>query len=207
MSTNFGIVGYLDVPRSEAETVLAQCQSMLQGAGWIEGDEDPEAAYAPRGPCFRPGPTSGIETKAYTRVDGSVSKPVNGVVFAGPRYINSGPITSVPSFVCPACGTRTTGAHALSGEPESDLARPQLDRCFDLIGRYYESDDPSRVVACVVCDAHVDVNDLIDDGPPTFVLSEVAVEFWQWPPDTVDAVASVLDAGLARAHRQGWVKV
>jgi hypothetical protein len=65
----------------------------------------------------------------------------------------------------------------------------------------------SDLVACVVCDAHVDVNDLIDDGPPTFVLSEVAVEFWQWPPDTVDAVASVLDAGLARAHRQGWVKV
>lgn len=201
MGTSFGIVGYPDVPRAQAPEVLRTCEAVLRDGGWIMGEIDEEAAYGPRGACYRPGPASGIETTSHRLPDGNVIKSIDGVVFCGLRYINHGPFVITPNFRCPACGTH------MDGEGESDVARAQMERCFELFGTYYEGDDPARDVACVACEAMVDVNVFIEDGVPTFVLSDVAVEFWQWPPDTQDAAAKVLDAALGRTHLQGWIKV
>ncbi|MEJ6390276.1 hypothetical protein [Gymnodinialimonas ulvae] len=201
MSTSYIIVGYPDVPRPEAAAVLAQCEAALRAQGWIEGDDDRASAHAPKGPAYRPGPASGIVTTSHPLPDGTVIKPINGVVFCGPRYMNYGPFAIMPNFHCPTCGV------AMDGDNESDIAMAQQELCFGLFSEYFKSEDPSRDVPCAVCGAMVDVNALVDDGAPTFILSEVAVEFWQWPPDTVDAAAAVLDAALGRTHLQGWIKV
>lgn len=199
MSTSYGIVGYPDVPRAQAAEVLAQCETILRGAGWIIGDDDSTSAYAPRGPAFRPGPASGIETTSTELPDGSVLNSINGVVFCGPMYVNHGPFADTPSFQCPACGTTI--------DREASDAMAQQERCFDLFHAYFDGQVTSRDVACIRCQAAVDINALVDDGAPTFILSDVAVEFWDWHPVKVDAVAKVLDAALGRTHRQGWIKV
>lgn len=200
MSTNYGIVGYPDVPRAQAQDVLGQCEAVLRDADWI-AEEDATAAYAPRGPAFRPGPTSGIETTEHPLLDGTTIKSINGVVFCGPKYMNHGPFIILPNFCCPECGM------FMDGEARTEQAELQQEACFGLFEEYFKGEDPARDVACVACQALVDVNALVDDGGPTFILSEVAVEFWQWPPDRLDAVAGVLDAALGRTHLQGWIKV
>ncbi len=190
MGMAYAIVGYPGVGRNE---------TALRAAGFIAGDADPETAYTKDVPVFRPGPATGLETKAYDLPDGTVIKTPNGVAFCGPRYINHGPFIDTPSFRCPCCGART--------KRDDGRAAAQMEQCFELFSTYFEGDDPSRCVTCLICEARIDVNDLIDDGPPTFVLSDVAVEFWEWPPDTVARAAQVLDAAMGQDHRMGWVKV
>lgn len=199
MSTSYGIVGYPDVPRAQAVQVLEDCETVLRAGRWIMGEDDPSAAYAPRGRTFRPGPASGITTTSHELPDGNVIKSIDGVVFCGPMYINHGPFIDTPSFVCPVCKAKV--------DRDSAQAKAQQERCFDLFNVYFDGQVTPRDVACVVCEAQVDVNALVDDGAPTFILSDVAVEFWNWPPEKVDAAAAVLDAALGRAHLQGWIKV
>jgi hypothetical protein len=201
MSTSYAIAGYPDVPRAQAEQVLAQCQAALRDAGWIMGEDDPTSAFAPRGPAFRPGPASGMTTTTHVLPDGTSLKSIDGVVFCGPMYLNHGPFVIVPSFKCPSCGT------FMDGESESAQAKAQQERCFDLFNRYFTDATDTRDVACVICDAQVDINALIHDGAPTFILSDVAVEFWGWTPDKVDDAAAILDTALGRSHLRGWIKV
>ena len=189
MSTSYGLVGYPDVPRSEAAHVLRACEAALRGGGWITGDEDPEAAHSSKGHAFRPGP-------AWRESYGSL----NGVVFCGPGYLNHGPFISGPDFRCPACGAFHEAGQGSTGWDA------QQERCFDLFGRYSKGDAPLREVACVACEALVDINAMVDGGAE-FVLSDVAIEFWNWPPDSMEAAAAVLDACLGRRHRPGWVRI
>ncbi|MEX3017722.1 hypothetical protein [Gymnodinialimonas hymeniacidonis] len=202
MGAAYGIVGYPDVPRGEAAGALAACEAALREDGWIEGDHDPDAVYGDRGPTFRPaadGPAGRLLFMTHPVSGARMEMAINGVSFCGPSYLNHGPFIDMPSFECPSCGGET--------RRETDGARAQQERCFEMFGRYADADDALRQVACVHCQAEVDINDLIADGPPTFVLSDVAVEFWDWPPDLIEPAAALMDRALGRPHRMGWVHV
>ncbi|MBF9032864.1 hypothetical protein HKCCE2091_01325 [Rhodobacterales bacterium HKCCE2091] len=199
MGSGYAILGYPDTPRDGAAGALASCERALRDAGWIEGEADPEATYGTRWPSFRPGPAASDRVKFVETRQGRVPLSVNGVAFCGPGYFNHGPFVITPDFRCPDCG-----AEIGHGTPE---AREQQERCFALVADFCEARTESRAVACVVCAAEVDLNDLIADGPPTFALCHVAVEFWDWPPDEVAEAAKVTDEAMGQVHRDGWVKV
>ncbi len=174
MGTAYAIVGYPGVGRNETAPALRACEAALRAAGCVAGDADPETAYTKDVPVFRPGPAVGLETEAYDLPDVTLIKTLNGVASCGPRYIDHGPFIGPPSFRCPGCGVRI--------ERDDGRAAAQMEQCFELFATYFEGDDPSRGGTCLTCEAQVDANDPIDDGPPTFALSDVAVEFWEWPP-------------------------
>lgn len=202
LSTFYSIIGYPDVPRAEASAVLHACQTVLRNGGWICETADPDAAYAPKGLCFRPapdGPAADLLFYTNPRTGERVDLAINGVVFCGPTYFNYGPFISRPRFHCPSC-SRTIKPN----DPEAEM---QQQRCFDFLERYSNSVEPIRTVTCVLCEDEVEINDLVDDGPLTFIVSDVAVEFWDWPPDKVDLVATQLDKALGRIHRSGGVRI
>lgn len=196
MSTGYWSVGFPTVARAEAKGTIVRAEAALRAAGWIDGEDDPTAAYCADVPIYRPGPTAGIETKAYDLADGNVNKTLNGVAFHAERYINHAPFSDTPHFRCPICGVQMREVDA------DGRAETMQERCFARFQTFFESEDQSRDVACVSCEAASDISDFIDDTP-TFVLSEVAIEFWEWPEQKVLAAAAVLDLALGQRQVLG----
>lgn len=185
MSTCYTPFGYLIVSREEVQATMDRIETALREAAIIVGDHDPEAIYGKAERVFRPGPATGLTTETCELGDGKTIRSINGIALRGPRYINHGPFIVTPDFDCPQCKQQIS--------QDTDAASDMQERFFNRFQAFFEG-DPKRDVACLSCGQASDANDWFT--PHDFVLSDLAVEFWEWPDAAMAQAVKVMDRAV-----------
>lgn len=197
MSTNYTPIAYLGVRPDDVQATMDTIEAALRDAAMIAGDHDPDAIFGTAQRVFRPGSASGLTTEMFVMDDGTSIRSIDGVALRGPRYVNHGPFIVTPDFECPLCQCKMPDT--------SEAASGMQDRFFDRFQAFHEGDS-LRDVTCLACGQDSDANDWFI--PHDFVLSDLVVEFWEWPDAAMTQAVAVMDRAVgATANAGGGIKV